>query len=227
MAQSTATRYAQALHKVSHNNGAAELQQLMQHLQANPTVAANLANPATPVAERQKAVQNLVDSLELSPLVANFLHILAQTGQTLDLADTLQACQNILASEQGQVVVTVKTAVALNLEQKDELLVALRALMGPVPLILKEKIDPSVISGMALQFGSTVVDDTARGKLDQLEQTLQSPNNATGAVLSMADIVNGLKDKIANFNPAASVAEVGQVLNIGDGVVRIEGLSVV
>lgn len=40
-----------------------------------------------------------------------------------------------------------------------------------------------------------------------------------------AEISEILKDNIANFNPEASVAEVGQVLSVGDGVARVHGLD--
>ncbi len=40
-----------------------------------------------------------------------------------------------------------------------------------------------------------------------------------------AEITNILKDRIANFNAAPDVAEIGHVLSVGDGVARIHGLE--
>ncbi|MCB1556123.1 MAG: F0F1 ATP synthase subunit alpha, partial [Alphaproteobacteria bacterium] len=43
--------------------------------------------------------------------------------------------------------------------------------------------------------------------------------------LQAAEITSVLKDKVSNFNAAPDVAEVGQVLSVGDGVARVYGLD--
>ena len=40
-----------------------------------------------------------------------------------------------------------------------------------------------------------------------------------------AEISAILKDQIANFGTEADVAEVGQVLSVGDGIARVHGLD--
>ncbi len=40
-----------------------------------------------------------------------------------------------------------------------------------------------------------------------------------------AEISSILKDQIANFGAEAEVAEVGQVLSVGDGIARVYGLD--
>ena len=40
-----------------------------------------------------------------------------------------------------------------------------------------------------------------------------------------AEISTILKDQIANFGSEAEIAEVGQVLSVGDGIARVYGLD--
>jgi len=40
-----------------------------------------------------------------------------------------------------------------------------------------------------------------------------------------AEISSILKDQIANFGTEAEVAEVGQVLSVGDGIARVYGID--
>ena len=43
--------------------------------------------------------------------------------------------------------------------------------------------------------------------------------------VNAAEIATILKDQIANFDAEADVAEVGQVVSVGDGVARVHGLD--
>ena len=67
-----------------------------------------------------------------------------------------------------------------------------------------------------------MLDSSIRTKLERLELAMKG-----GWLMDIraAEISSILKDQIANFGTEAEVAEVGQVLSVGDGIARVYGLD--
>ena len=94
------------------------------------------------------------------------------------------------------------------------------------------QVDPGLIGGMIVQVG------VAHGRRIRQEQAAAAAacyeehceeHLAEGAFMEIraAEISAILKQQIANFGSEADVAEVGQVLSIGDGIARVYGLDTV
>jgi F-type H+-transporting ATPase subunit delta len=68
-------------------------------------------------------------------------------------------------------VANVRTAVELDAAEFQRLTEALEATVGH-PVEVRVQIEPSLIGGMAVEIGDTVIDGSVRRRLDQLRETL-------------------------------------------------------
>ena len=70
-----------------------------------------------------------------------------------------------------------------------------------------------------------MVDASVESKLRRLQLAMKALGKGVFMEIRAAEISAILKQQIANFGSEADVAEVGQVLSIGDGIARIYGLD--
>ena len=81
---------------------------------------------------------------------------------------------------------------------------------------------PSLLGGLIVKVGCRMVDARCSSKLQRLQL-----GHERGRIMEIraAEISAILKQQIANFGTEADVAEVGQVLSVGDGIARVYGLD--
>lgn len=139
----------------------------MAHIQATITTAQKLsAQQRSQVRELlQQKVGAVTIEERIDPSVLGGLQI-SIGSQTLDatLAGKLQKME----SQVPEVIVT--SAVALTDQQRKKISSAFEKKVGSVQI--REVVDPTLIGGVRLQYGSRELDGSIRGKLQQLRQQL-------------------------------------------------------
>ncbi|MCW2971986.1 MAG: synthase delta chain [Thermoleophilia bacterium] len=130
-------------------------------------VAPGLANSA------RKAV---VDGLlaDGSPITRNALKVLIDNGRLHDFHEIAAEYRRLVQEQEGQLDVHVTSAVELPAELTKRLEERLSSNTGK-QVTLHASIDPSIIGGLIVQHGDTLVDTSLRGRLDQLRLTLSKP----------------------------------------------------
>ena len=89
------------------------------------------------------------------------------------------------------------------------------------------KVDPDLIGGIVLQAGSMRLDASVRGRLEQTSPRLRHTQGAEKPEMNLRpeEITSILRERIEEFDVETNLAEVGTVLQIGDGIARIHGLE--
>ena len=83
-------------------------------------------------------------------------------------------------------------------------------------------VDPGLVGGLVLKAGSLEVDSSVRGRLDRLRQELvRSPL----VKVRPEEITAILRKQIERYDVETDLAEVGTVLQVGDGIARVYGLE--
>ena len=94
-----------------------------------------------------------------------------KAGHVRDLVGTFEWLAELAAQERGRRVAEVRSAVELDESERLRLSAALQRTAGH-PVEVRVQVDPSVIGGMTVAIGDTVIDGSVRHRLDQLRETL-------------------------------------------------------
>jgi len=101
---------------------------------------------------------------------------------------------------------------------KEEIIADLREVFGD-KIIIHQTIDPTVVGGIKLKIGDLILDATVQQQLDNLKSSLDQVDG------SDTDIATQIRNEIDRFRGEAKISEVGEVLEVKDGICRISGLS--
>jgi F-type H+-transporting ATPase subunit delta len=105
------------------------------------------------------------------PPTARLIAYVFQAGHVRDIVGTLEWVAGLAAEERGRRVAEVRSAVDLDDAERRRLGEALTRTLGR-PVELRVEVDPSLMGGMAVTIGDTVIDGSVRHRLDQLRETL-------------------------------------------------------
>ncbi len=103
----------------------------------------------------------------------NFLKVMAENERLLVLPLVLEQFVSLKAEYEQEITVDVTSAVEISAEQKSTLSAALEKRLAR-KVKLNCNIDASIVSGLIIQAGDTVIDGSVQGKLSRLATSLQS-----------------------------------------------------
>ena len=131
-----------------------------------------LGSPNLSKAERCQILDDCFRG-KVEAYLLNFLKILTEKGYIRHFGDCVAAYRNIYNQDNGILPVTAVTAVALTAEQTQRLTEKLHGITGK-RIDLTNKLDPTVLGGMRLDYDGKRVDDTVSHRLDAVRNMLRS-----------------------------------------------------
>jgi F-type H+-transporting ATPase subunit delta len=127
--------------------------------------------PSVPAPKKRAMVDELVPRLELSPVVAKTLQMLASRDRLALLPTLLEAYRSRLMDYQKVVRATVTSVTPIPADRVEKLGQQLAALTGR-KVVMTSKLDPALIGGVVTQIGSTVYDGSIRRQLEKMRDAL-------------------------------------------------------
>ena len=109
----------------------------------------------------------------IHPYLLNFLKILTEKGYARQFPDCCAAYRNLYQQAHGILPVTAVTAVALSGEQAKKLTEKLSRMTGK-HIALENRIDPSVLGGVRLDYDGKQLDDTVAHRLEAVRSLLKN-----------------------------------------------------
>lgn len=172
-----AGRYATAVFDLAEAQDAlgpleADLGSLREALATNAELVRALRSPVVTRGEHVGIVASLGDPLGLSPLMRNFLGVLAEKRRLGVLPAMIAQLEAMLAEHRGEATAEVRSAVALSEEQLDRVRDSVASKVGRA-VKLSAEVDPSLIGGLVVRVGSRMVDASLKTKLQQLELAMR------------------------------------------------------
>lgn len=172
-----AARYAHALFDLSKEEGAlnkleADAAALGDALDASPELRSMIASPVVAREDQANAIAAIAKKLNLSPLVANTLALMASKRRLFVLPQFVADIATRIADEKGEVTAEVASATALTPEQAKKLSATLKARVGK-DVKLKTTVDESLIGGLVVKLGSTMIDTSVKAKLAALQNAMK------------------------------------------------------
>lgn len=173
-----ARRYATALFHAAEKSGVlenvkADLALIDGFLREHPEVGVALKAPRIPV-ERKKAVFNaLLGGSIREPLTLRFLDLLVTKNREAAIPDVVTAFTALDEESRGVVTAKVRTALPMDDDQAQSMKRSLDAMTGK-DVRLEFSVDASLIGGVTVHLGDTVLDGSVRGYLDQFESQIRA-----------------------------------------------------
>ena len=172
-----ANTYAQALYALAKDEGLdaqilKELDVLQQAFAQEPEFLRLLSAPNLPKAERCGILdESFRGSVHI--YVLNFLKILTEKGYMRQFADCCKAYRQQYNLENGILTVQAVTAVALTGEQSARLTEKLSKQTGKTVELIN-RVDPTVLGGVRLDYDGKRVDGTVKNRLDAIGNMLKN-----------------------------------------------------
>jgi F-type H+-transporting ATPase subunit delta len=184
-----ARRYAAALfHAASRQNladaVAQDLEALSRFLADYPQVLEALAVPRVPAERKKAAIQDLVGRNLSQDLTRRFLDLMIDHGRETYLPQAADAYALLLDEARNIVAADVRTAAPLDDDRVARLKTKLDRMSGH-DTRLNITTDPTLVGGLIVRIGDTILDGSVRGYLEQFETQLR---NAPLAAIRLEDI---------------------------------------
>lgn len=133
---------------------------------------------SVPRETRVKAVTELFSQAGFSDITKNFLAVMADNGRLQFLERIGKRFIDLIMAHKGQVKVLVTTVIPLPAEEEKELKQTLQDIIGQGKTVtVEQKIDPSIMGGLVVEFGQKVLDMSIRTRAKQMERFLREPIN--------------------------------------------------
>jgi F-type H+-transporting ATPase subunit delta len=175
---SLAERYAGALFDLADQRRALDevasnLRELRAMLQASSDFVRLIRSPVLSREEQSRAIGVIADRAGLSPLVRNFLGVVARNRRLFAVPAMIEAFLAELAKRRGEVTAQVTAARPLSQTQLEALNAQLRRGLGS-RVVLDVRVDPGLIGGLVVKLGSRMIDASVRSKLQRLQLAMKS-----------------------------------------------------
>ncbi len=172
-----AERYAAALFDLAEERRdldqvAADLRQLRAMLEESRDLVRLMRSPIVSRLEQARAMAALARDAELSPLLRDFLAVVAGNRRLFAVPAIIEAYLAELAKRRGEVTAAVTTAQPLSETQLEALREQLRHTVGR-RVFVDARVDPRLIGGMIVKVGSRMVDGSVENKLRRLQLAMK------------------------------------------------------
>jgi len=174
---SLAGRYALALFGLARDEKkldavAGSVATLRQALAESDDFRALTTSPLIGRDETAKAVAAAADAMNLDPLTANFLGVLARNRRLAQLGNVIRAFNTLAARHRGEITAEVTSAHPLDSDQVDAIKANLHTRMGR-NIAVDLNVDPAILGGLVVKIGSQMIDGSIRTKLNTLAQAMK------------------------------------------------------
>lgn len=156
-----------------------ELFRFTRTVEASEPLRSALTDPSMPVAGRQALVVDLLGA-KARPTTTQLVSYAVGAARGRGLVGLLDWLVERTAAERGLRVADVRAAVELDEGQRGRLSSALSKMTGR-QVELRVTVDPSLLGGVMVLVGDTVMDGTVRHRLDQLRVGLASARSGPDA----------------------------------------------
>lgn len=112
-----------------------------------------------------------VEPDHVAPVIAGFVRLLANRKDISKADKIISAFVQHCNAEDNLVEVSVTSAAPLTNQARETIVNRLKRSLNR-EVILVERVDPSLMGGVVIRYGDTVVDGSVRDKLEQLKSAL-------------------------------------------------------
>ncbi|CAG7850721.1 SubName: Full=Probable ATP5-F1F0-ATPase complex, OSCP subunit {ECO:0000313/EMBL:CCA68522.1} [Serendipita indica DSM 11827] len=186
---SIAQKYAQAAYNAALAQSPNTLKQLDQELtaissalQSTPSLAAFVNNPTISANDRAKGLQALFAAAEgpkktpVSTATKNLFNVLSENGRLAETSGVIEGFTALMSEYRGEATVVVTSATPLPkdiMTRLENSLKSSQAAQKAKSLKITNKVNPSVLGGIVVDFGDKTIDLSVASRVNKLNALLQ------------------------------------------------------
>lgn len=175
--EATAKSYARALFELARERNqvdaiATDLARVVDLLAGQAELREFLSRPWVSVMAKRGAAAELAQRLGVSPLMRDFLSLLAARNRTDHVPAIDVAFRRMVDEAMGRVRVKVRTAINLTDAERTALRVRLARVFHGRELVIEETVDPQLLGGFVAEVGSTILDGSLDTQLAHMRDRL-------------------------------------------------------
>ncbi|NYZ13612.1 F0F1 ATP synthase subunit delta [Azospirillum sp. RWY-5-1] len=173
-----AARYSTALFDLADENKAldqvaSDLTTLKQLLAESADLRRLVRSPVISRADQGRAMAALLDEVAASDLTKRFVGLVAANRRLFVLSGMIDGFLAELARRRGEATAQVTAARPLTDAQIEAVTEALRSVVGN-KVAVNVTVDPELIGGMIVRYGSRMIDASVRTKLNKLQLAMKA-----------------------------------------------------
>ncbi|GMI69708.1 delta subunit of Mt ATP synthase [Hibiscus trionum] len=175
--------YASALYLAAVKGNAldkveSELLDLVQASKSSQLFSQFTKDLSVPAETRVKAINEICGEAKFSAPTKNFLVILAENGRLRHIESIAKRFVELTMAHKGEVKAIVTSVIPLPPQEEKELKETLQEIIGQGKQVkLEQKIDPSILGGLVVEYGQKVFDMSIKTRARQMEMFLREPVN--------------------------------------------------
>ncbi len=172
-----ASRYAAAVFELAKDDKAltaleADTDALDAALQGSKDLSGMISSPMIARDDQARSIAAIAAKMGVSTLMANTLAVMASKRRLFVLPYMLADLRARIAAEKGEVTAEVTSAQALSADQSTKLAATLKMRVGK-DVKLKTTVDETLIGGLIVKLGSTMIDTSIKSKLAALQNAMK------------------------------------------------------
>eukprot|EP00262_Sarcandra_glabra_P021744 TRINITY_DN9316_c0_g1_i1.p1 TRINITY_DN9316_c0_g1~~TRINITY_DN9316_c0_g1_i1.p1 ORF type:complete len:246 (+),score=59.59 TRINITY_DN9316_c0_g1_i1:277-1014(+) len=153
-----------------------EILDIVEASKRSPVFSQFIRDLSVPKETRVKAVQDIFSEAGFSDITKNFLAILAENGRLRYIDTIAKRYVELTMAQRQEVNAIVTTVIPLPAEEEKQLKETLQDILGHGKKVkLEQKIDPSILGGLVVEFDLKVFDMSIRTRAKQMEKFLRDP----------------------------------------------------
>jgi F-type H+-transporting ATPase subunit delta len=169
-----ARRYAEAAFQIGKSAGSLEEWErdltLLRDELRDSDLRAVLQHPAIPYASKERVLRAIAGK-QVGKEPLNLVLLMVRRGRPRAVNAMLDQFEALLRRERGIALAEVRSALPLDDAQRDALIERLAGLTGD-KVQINERVDESLIGGVAVRIGDTLYDASVRSRLERLRARL-------------------------------------------------------
>jgi len=125
--------------------------------------------------DKKKEALGLLLGNKVSEVTKNFFNVLAENGRLDQTTKVLTAFEQLISASKHEITVTVISAKELDAKSSKQLQATLQKsdlVEKGAKLIIENKVDPSILGGLVIDFGDKSIDLSVSSKINQLNRLL-------------------------------------------------------
>lgn len=172
--ESVARRYARAVLELARERGEPletwldELRSVERAL-SDPAISSVLASPQLTFEQKREIVDQGIGQLD--ELRRNLVYMLIEGGRVEAIGALVRELQRLLHEQNGIAEATITTAVPLSDSDAAGVAVRVGQMLGK-RVIAERTVDPSIIGGIVIRVGDTLINGSVAGRLAALREQL-------------------------------------------------------
>ena len=172
-----AATYAEALFQGALQDGDAkavvhDIDLLLEQSSSYRKAIEMLANPLWSVDDKKAALAEVAKKLKFAPETLRCLCVMAENNRFPEFELVLKAYRSLCLKKHNIVEVSVETVKKLSEGQDKALKENLKEFLEK-DVLVNYVIKPEILGGLTVSFGSDMIDDSLKGKLNRLESIMK------------------------------------------------------